>query len=94
MQADDLPQRPFDVVSADLCSVGGKVYMVYADRLSEYPLLNMWNRYPTTKQVMNVMQQYFSIFGKPIKFRSDGGFQFDSQDMRAFLGGYCVQHGQ
>ena len=34
LEADDLPERPFDVGSADLFYVGRKVYMVYADRFS------------------------------------------------------------
>ena len=47
-----MPERPFDVVSADLFYVGRNVYMVYADRLSGYPLLSMWTKDPTTGQVI------------------------------------------
>lgn len=73
LEADELPQRPFDVGSADLFYVGKKVYMVYADRLSGYPLVKMWNNDSNTKQVIMELQQIFSLFGKPLKFRSDGG---------------------
>ena len=92
--ADELPERPFDVVSADLFYVGRNVYMIYADRLSGYPLASMWTKDPTTTQVIRQLQQYFSRFGKPLKFRSDGGSQFDSKKMRTFLEEYCIQHGQ
>ena len=54
--SDELPERHFDVVSADLFYVGKKVYMIFADRLSGYPLV--------------------------LKFKSDGGAQFDSKEMR------------
>ena len=76
--ADELPERPFDVVSADLFYVGRKVYMIYADRLSGYPLVAMWLKDPTSAQIIRQVQQYFSLFGKPLKFRSDGGSQFDA----------------
>ena len=92
--SDDLPQRPFDVVSADLFYVGKKVYMIYADGLSGYPLVNVWTKDPTTNQVVRQLQQYFSLFGKPLKFKSDGGAQFDSKQMREFLDEYYIQHGQ
>ena len=92
--SDELPERPFDVVSADLFYVGKKVYMIFADRLSGYPLVNVWTKDPTTTQVVKQLQRYFSLFGKPLKFKSDGGAQFDSKEMREFSDEYCIQHGQ
>ena len=71
LEADELPERPFVVGSADLFYVEKKVYMVYADRLYGYPLVKMWNNDPNTKQVTMELQQIFSLFGKPLKFRSD-----------------------
>ena len=68
--------------------------MVYADRLSGYPLVTMWTKDPTTKQVIRQLQQYFSLFGKPLKFRSDGGPQFDSKEINNFLEDCCIEHGQ
>ena len=94
LKADDLPKNPFDVVSADLFYVGKKVYMVYADRLSGYPLITMWNKDPNTSQVIKVLQQYFSLFGKPLKFNFDGGSQFDSMEIRNFLNECGIDHGQ
>ena len=72
LMSEELPQRPFDSVSADLFYIGGKVYMVYADRLSGYPLVTMWEKDPTCNQVVNKLRKYFSLFGKPIRFTSDG----------------------
>ena len=92
--ADELPERPFDVVSADLFYVGRKVYMIYADRLSGYTLVSMWTKDPNTNQVIRQLQQYFSLFGKPLKFRSDGGPQFDNKEMSKFLEDYCIEPGQ
>ena len=94
LESGDLPERPFDVVSADLMYCGNKVYMVYADRLSGYPMANMWNFDPTTKQVIKVLRQYFSMFGKPLKFKSDGVSQFASRKMAIFFEEYGIQYGQ
>lgn len=92
--SDELPERPFDVVSADLFYVGKKVYMIYADKLSGFPLVNVWLKDPTTSQVIKQLQKYFSLFRKPLKFKSDGGSQFDSKEMRTFLDEYCILHAQ
>ena len=92
--SDKLPERPFDVVSADLFYVGKKVYMIFADRLSGYPLVNVWTKDLTTNQVVKQLQQYCSPFGKPLNFKSDGGAQFDSKEMREFLDEYSIEHGQ
>ena len=73
MEVDELPQRPFDVVSADLFYCGGKVFMIFADRLSGFPLVEAWAKDPTSGQVIKKLKQYFSTFGKPLKFKSDGG---------------------
>merc|ERR1712015_89299 len=94
LESDELPKRPFDVTSADLFYNGKKVYMVYVDRLSGYPMVKMWQKDPSAVQVIKQLQEYFSLFGKPLKFRSDGGSQFDNKEMRKFLVEYSVQHGQ
>ena len=94
LEADELPERPFDVGSADLFYVGKKVYMVYADRLSGYQIVKMWKNDPNTKQVIMELQHIFSLFGKPLKLRSDGGSQFNDREMKKFLDDYGILHGQ
>ena len=94
LKEDDFPNKLFDVVSADICYVDKQVYMVYTDGLSEYPLVTMWYKNPNIGQVIKVMQQYFSLFGKPLEFKSDGGSQFDSMEMRKFLEEYGIDQGQ
>ena len=71
--------KTFAVVSADLFYVGKKGNMIFADRLSGYPLVNVWTNGPTTNQVVKQLQWHFSLFGKPLKFKSDGGAQFNSK---------------
>ena len=38
--------------------------------------------------------KFFRSARKPLKFRSDGGAQFDSKEMKNFLEDSCIQHGQ
>ena len=66
LEADKVPERPFDVVSCDLFYSGGKVFMIFADRLSGFPMVEAWSRDPTTQQVKRVLMHYFSLFGKPL----------------------------
>ena len=54
----------------------------------------MWNNDPNTKQVIMELQQIFSLFGKPLKFRSNGGSQFNNREIQKFLDDYGIQHGQ
>ena len=68
--------------------------MIFADRLSGYPMVDTWSRDPTTQQVKRVLMHYFSLFGKPLKFKSDGGSQFSSKEMQDFLKENGIQHGQ
>ena len=94
LEAEELPERPFDVVSADLFYSGGKVFMIFADRLSGFPLVETWAKDPTSTQVIRKLQQWFSLLGKPLKFKSDGGAQFISREMQQFLESNHIQHGQ
>ena len=47
----------------------------------------------TSREEM-LKRQWILMFGKPKKFRSDGGSQFDCMEMRNFLKEYGIKHGQ
>ena len=94
LEADKVPERLFDVVSCDLFYSGGKVFMIFANRLSGFPMVEAWSRDPTTQQVKRVLMHYFSLFRKPLKFTSDGGSQFTSKEMQDFLKENSIQHRQ
>ena len=75
---------PFDVVSADSFNVGEKVYMIYRDRLSGYPFVNLSTKDPKHIKWSDNYNITLSLFSKPLKFKPDGGAQFDSKEMRKF----------
>ena len=90
--------RLFDAISSDLYYVGGKIYMIYyiiyPDQLSGYPLVKEWRSYPTAKEVIVHFREYFALFGKPIKLKSNGGTQFGGVEMQELLDEYSMEHGQ
>lgn len=52
----ELPERPFDVVSTDLFDVGKNVCMIFAARLSGYPLDNVRTKDRTTNRVVKQLR--------------------------------------
>ena len=87
---DILPARPFEAVSADLFYYGGRAFLVYADRLSGYPLVAEWTSDPSSRQVIQKIRGWFTSMGIPVKFRSDGGPQFKAKEFQTFLEEYGV----
>ena len=82
---EDEPARPFEMATADLCTVGKKKFLVYADRYSGFPLVTQWHREPTSHQVITVLRKCFSLMGTPNTFRSDNGPQFSAHKTQKFL---------
>ena len=89
-QSDANPTRPFEEVSSDMFSIGGKQFLIYVCRYSGFPLLAQWNQYPTSQQLVNVCQKFFSDLGVPTIFRSDGGTVYASRTFQDFLARWNV----
>lgn len=84
LQSDPMPTRPFQSSSADLFEYGGKHFLVYVDRFSNWPCIAMFNKVPNTSDVTKALRGFFRDFGIPITFKSDGGPQFTSKEFRDF----------
>ena len=67
--------RPMEAVSADLWSLGGKDYLVVADRFSGWPWAFQL-RNTDAKSVSAKLDDIFLEFGRPLSARVDGGPQF------------------
>jgi hypothetical protein len=78
MMSDPLPTHVFEDVSADLFQSGQLHVLVYADRLSGWPIVHRWKRDPTVREVLHAVIDNFNELGVPIRFRSDNGTQFDA----------------
>jgi len=86
-----MPKRPFESVSADLFTLGGKHFLVYVDRMSGYPKIAQWRDDPSSSQVAYEIRQFFVDLGVPKRFRSDGGMQFAAASFRKFLERWGVE---
>ena len=89
---DDQPTRPFESVSADFFSTAGKSFLVYADRLSGWPVVALCGTDTTTTQTIRFFRTFFRDLGVPVRLRTDGGPQFTSHEFADFLKRWGVQH--
>jgi hypothetical protein len=78
MLNDPLPTFVFEDLSADLFQYGTLHVLVYADRLSGWPVVHQWRRDPTSREVTQAILSNFVELGVPMRFRSDNGPQFDA----------------
>ena len=76
--SDPLPTFVFQDVSADLFQHGNLHVLVYADRLSGWPVVHQWRRDPTAREVIQAVVHNFVELVVPMRFRSDNGPQFDA----------------
>lgn len=86
---DPLPTHVFEDVSADLFPSGRLHVLVYADRLSGWPVVHRWKRDPTARvrveTVLHADIENFVELGIPMRFRSDNGPQFDAGVCRSAM---------
>jgi hypothetical protein len=85
MMSDPLPTHVFEDVSADLFQSGQLHALVYADRLSGWPVVHRWRRDPTAREVLHAVIDNFAELGVPMRFRSDNGPQFDAGVFRSAM---------
>jgi hypothetical protein len=93
MVLEHLPSRVFEEVAIDLFSHSNNHYLVYVDRLSGWPTIDVWiGKDPCTKDVTRVLSKNFADLGIPVKLRSDGGPQFKSSEFSTFMEKWGVSH--
>ena len=91
MIVEDEPSRPFEAVSADYFDHAGKQYLIYADRLSGWPMVKMFNNGATALKLITILRKFFAATGVPEVFRSDGGPQFKAHSLRKVLDQWGVR---
>jgi hypothetical protein len=93
LMSDPLPDFVFEDVSADLFKHGTLHVLVYADRLSGWPVVHQWRRDPTAREVVQAVVHNFVELGVPMRFRSDNGPQFDAKIFQDTLNRWGVAWG-
>ena len=84
------PTRPFEHVSADMFSFSGREYMVYVDRFTGWPIVEPFNKAPTSSKTIEALKKIFRDTGVPLVFASDGGPQFNSREFRDFCNDWSI----
>ena len=92
LSCDTTPTRPFESVSADLFSLNGKTYLIYADRYSGWSEVHEYAKDATSKTTMKAFRKFFANLGVPSRLRTDGGPQFSSYIFSSFMNKWHVQH--
>ncbi|XP_059084410.1 uncharacterized protein LOC131881541 [Tigriopus californicus] len=82
---EPLPSRPFEIVTSDLFQFGSHHFLVYADRLSGYPLLSRFPSNPSSSDLIHEFRIFFSLMGAPNILRTDNGPQYRSRLFVDFL---------
>ncbi len=75
----------FEDVSTDLFQLGQLHVLVYADRLSGWPVIHRNRHYPSAREVVQAVVKNFVDLGVPVRLRPDGGPQFDSGAFQSVL---------
>ena len=83
MISHDAPELPFQYVSADLFDFESQTYIVVIDHYSNYIDVELLQS-KHTSCVINALKSIFSTHGICMKFFSDNGVQFTSQEFISF----------
>ena len=92
MKVEVEPTRPFQSVSTDYFDHAGKHYLIYTDRLSGWPMVQMFNQGATATKLITTLRKFFSATGVPEILRSDNGPQFTAGSFKNFLHQWAVRH--
>lgn len=87
-----IPQYPFQVVGADLFTVGGIDYLLVVDYLSKFPVVKCLKQSIVAAQVISSLGEVFSNFGCPEVLISDNGPQFRCNEFTKFRQEWVIQH--
>ncbi|XP_057310600.1 uncharacterized protein K02A2.6-like [Hydractinia symbiolongicarpus] len=87
-----LPNHPWEELAIDLFGplLSGDKLLVVIDLYSRYPIVEVV-RNTTTSNIMNKLENIFSLFGYPEKVRMDNGPPFSGNDFKKYLKLYNIK---
>ena len=86
-----IPERPWQIVGADLLQWSNKTYIVIVDYYSLWPEVYQLSR-PDTINVIHAMKETFARHGIPVELISDNGPQFASYKYKQFSNEWQFKH--
>ena len=86
--------RPFEQVHGDLGEFHDQHFLVLVDQFSGWPhVVRFPNKSTSAKTVIDAMRDFFMSVGAPVRFWSDNGAQFASDECAQFLRKWGISHG-
>ena len=73
--------------------MGSLHVLVYADRLSGWPIVHQWRHDPSAREVTQAIIENFVDLGVPVRMRSDNGPQFEAHSLQTKLRQWGVRWG-
>ena len=80
-----LPDRPWQVIAADLADYKGQQYMVVTDYYSRYVEIKKLGTVADSTKVIMAFKEIFARWGYPCTLRSDNGPKFVSKETKAYM---------
>lgn len=87
----DLPARPWQIVSCDFFYLKGKPHLLMIDHFSKYVELKPMSS-TVAPAVITVLKSIFATHGLPEKLVTDGGPPFDSDLIKKFVKDCDIKH--
>ena len=90
--ASELPNIAWHTLGTDLFSLNGDTFLIIADYMSKYPIIERLGRDTTSQAVANITSKYFSLFGAPQSIISDNGPQFIGKPYQQLMNNLDIAH--
>lgn len=87
----DIPERPWQKIASDLCTYGGKEYMITIDYHSNFFEIDLLNA-TTSDAVIMKMKAHFARNGSPDQLVTDNGPQYSSAAFKEFAKEWQFKH--
>lgn len=87
----EAPDYPFQLVSSDMFKFRGDDYLLIADHYSGFMDFKKVQN-ATSSEIILLLRQWFSVYGTPEIFESDGGTQYTSRQFREFATLWDFKH--
>ena len=87
------PNKPWEVIHMDLCGPfpNGNIILALIDEYSRWPEVNVFQRDPSTQQIIDHLRKIFAVHDIPYKIVADNGPQFKKRNKE--LKSFCLQIG-
>ena len=90
--ATDLPHIPWYTLSTDLFTLDGETYLLIADYMSKFPVIEKLGNNLSSQRVADFTSKIISQFGVPHQIISDNGPQFIGSAYQSMLKQYGIIH--